>query len=51
MAFKAPSRDEINQNTEKNNNEIKKDLEESIKKTKQLQKDINEISKKINVIG
>ena len=48
MAFKAPSRDEINQNTEKNNSEIKKDLEESIKKTKQLQKDINEISKKIN---
>ncbi|MEI6019831.1 MAG: DUF4175 family protein [Bacteroidota bacterium] len=48
MTFKAPSRDEINQNTEKNNGEIKKDLEESIKQTKQLQKDINEISKKIN---
>ncbi|MBL7932225.1 MAG: DUF4175 family protein [Bacteroidia bacterium] len=48
MVFKAPSRDEINKNTEKNNSEIKKDLEESIKKAKQLQKDINELSKKIN---
>lgn len=48
MVFKAPTRDEINQNTEKNNSEIKKDLEESIKKAKQLQKDINELSKKIN---
>jgi hypothetical protein len=48
MVFKAPTRDEINKTTEKNNSEIKKDLEESIKKTKQLQKDINELSKKIN---
>jgi hypothetical protein len=48
MTFKAPSQDEIKENTEKNNTEIKKDLEESIKKTKQLQKDLNDISKKIN---
>jgi hypothetical protein len=48
MVFKAPTKDEINQNTEKNNSEIKKDLEESIKKAKQLQKDVNELSKKIN---
>ena len=48
MTFKAPSRDEINKSTEKSNTEIKKDLEESIKKTKQLQKDINDLSKKIN---
>lgn len=48
MTFKAPTRDEINQSTEKNNSEIKKDLEESIKKAKQLQKDVNELAKKIN---
>lgn len=47
MTFKAPTRDEINESTEKNNAEIKKDLEESIKKTKQLQKDVNDLSKKI----
>lgn len=48
MVFKAPTRDEINQSTEKNNSEIKKDLEESVKKAKQLQKDVNELAKKIN---
>lgn len=48
MTFKAPTKDEINESTEKNNTEIKKDLEESIKKAKQLQKDVNELSKKIN---
>lgn len=48
MVFKAPTRDEINQSTEKNNSEIKKDLEESVKKAKQLQKDVNELARKIN---
>ncbi len=48
MVFKAPTKDEINESTEKNNTEIKQDLEESIKKAKQLQKDVNELSKKIN---
>ncbi len=48
MVFKAPTKDEINENTEKNNAEIKQDLEESIKKAKQLQKEANELSKKIN---
>jgi len=48
MTFKAPTLDEIRENTEKNNSEIKKDLEESIKKAKELQKDINELSKKVN---
>ncbi|MBA3681960.1 MAG: hypothetical protein H0W73_12485, partial [Bacteroidetes bacterium] len=48
MVFKAPTKDEINENTEKNNAEIKQDLEESIKKAKQLQKEVNELSKKIN---
>lgn len=48
MTFKAPSLSEIAENREKGNSEIKKDLEESISKAKQLQKDINELSKKIN---
>ncbi len=47
MTFKAPTIDEINETTGKNNSEIKKDLEESIKKAKELQKDINEISRKM----
>jgi len=48
MSFKAPTRAEISQVTDKNNSEIKKDLEESISKAKQLQKDVNDLSKKIN---
>jgi hypothetical protein len=48
MQFKAPTKDELAESTEKNNSEIKKDLEESIKKAKSLQKDVNELSKKIN---
>lgn len=48
MAFKAPTRDEINQATDKNNSEIKKDLEQSIKSAKQLQKDVNDLAKKVN---
>ena len=48
MVFKAPSKDEINESTDKNNTEIKKDLEESISKAKQLQKDVNDLAKKIN---
>ena len=42
-----PTTEEINQSSEKNNSEIKKDLEESIQKAKQLQKDVNELAKKI----
>lgn len=48
MFFKSPTQDELNKTIDNNNVEIKKDLEESIKKTKQLQKDVNELSKKIN---
>ena len=48
MVYKAPTKDEINENTSKNNSEIKEDLEESIKKAKQLQKDVAEMAKKIN---
>lgn len=46
MSFKAPTQDELNESTSKNNAEIRNDLEESIKKAKQLQKDINDLSKK-----
>lgn len=48
MSFKAPTLEELAESRDKNNSEIKKDLEESISKAKQLQKDINELSKKIN---
>lgn len=48
MSFKAPTRDEINQTTDKNNSEIRKDLEQSIKSARQLQKDVNDLAKKIN---
>jgi hypothetical protein len=48
MQFKAPTVDEMNQQTDKNNAEIEKNLEQSIKSAKQLQKDVNELSKKIN---
>ena len=48
MVYKAPSLDEINEAAAKNNSEIKSDLEESIKRAKQLQKDVGDLSKKIN---
>lgn len=48
MSFKAPTIDEINEATSKNNSEIKKDLDDGLKKAKELQKDINELSKKLN---
>ncbi len=48
MAFKAPTVDEVNEATGKNNEEIKKDLDESIKKAKELQKDLDALSKKMN---
>lgn len=47
MLFKAPTIDELNQATDKNNSEIKKNLDDGIKKAKDLQKDINELSKKL----
>ncbi len=47
MQFKAPTVDEVNQNTDKNNSEIKKDLDDGIKKAKDLQKDINDLAKKL----
>ncbi|MBC7695913.1 MAG: hypothetical protein H7141_10770 [Burkholderiales bacterium] len=47
MLFKAPTIDEVNQSTDKNNSEIKKDLDDGIKKAKDLQKDINDLGKKL----
>jgi hypothetical protein len=47
MLFKAPTVDEMNESTTKNNTEIKKDLDDGIKKAKDLQKDINDLSKKL----
>ncbi len=48
MEFKAPTIDELNKTTDKNNSEIKKDIDDGIKKAKELQKDINELAKKLN---
>lgn len=45
--FKAPTLRELAENTEKSNDEIKKDLIESIKEAKKLQKQINEAAKKL----
>lgn len=48
MQFKAPTIDEVNEATGKNNDEIKKDLDESIRKAKELQKELNDLSRKLN---
>ncbi|HNP98333.1 MAG TPA: DUF4175 domain-containing protein [Bacteroidia bacterium] len=45
--FKAPTLKEIAENTEKNNESIKNDLKESISQAKSLQKDLNELTKKL----
>jgi hypothetical protein len=47
MVYRAPTLNEIAHNTEKNNSEIKKDMEESIHQAKVLQKELNELYKKI----
>lgn len=48
MAFKAPTAEEVAEAAGKNNEEIKKDLDESIKKAKELQKELDALSKKMN---
>lgn len=45
--FRAPSLAEIAANTEKNNEEIKKEMENSIRQTQELQKDMEALYKKI----
>lgn len=47
MIYRAPSLSEIDLNTERNNSEIKKDMEESIKQAKELQKEMEDLYKKI----
>lgn len=47
MMFKAPTIDELNESTGKNNTEIKEDLEASLKKAKELQKDLNDLARKM----
>ncbi len=47
MLFKAPTLEELEKQTGKNNQEIKDDLNESIKKAKELQKEINDLNKKV----
>ncbi len=47
MQFKAPTLEELDKNTAKNNNKIKDDLEESLKKAKEIQKDISDLNKKL----
>ncbi|MFM2136762.1 MAG: hypothetical protein RL021_2162 [Bacteroidota bacterium] len=47
LVFKAPSLKEIAENTEKSNQSIKDDLKESIDKARQLQKDVNDLNRKL----
>lgn len=47
MVFKAPTLQELEEQRDKNNSQLKKDLEESISAAKDLQKDINSLNKKI----
>ena len=45
--FKAPTLDELEKETDKNNASIKEDLEASLKKAKDLQKEIADLNKKV----
>lgn len=47
MEFKAPTLEELEKNTAKNNDKIKDDLEESVKKARELQKEIADLNKKM----
>ncbi len=47
MVFKAPTIQQLSEINEKNNTKIKDDLQASLKKAKDMQKDINDISKKM----
>lgn len=47
MEYRLPSIDEINKHTEESNKSIKEQMEEAIKETKQFQKDIEELNKKM----
>lgn len=47
MVFKAPSLKELQANTDKNNDKIKDELEESINQAKDIQKELAELQRKI----
>lgn len=47
MIFKAPTLDELSDNTEKNNNKIKDDLQESITQAKDVQKALSDLQRKV----
>lgn len=45
--FKAPTLKEITENAEKNNTELKNDIQESVKQAKDIQKELNDLNKKV----
>ncbi len=47
QVFKAPTLKEIAENADKNNSEIKNDLQESIAKARQMQKELSDLSKRL----
>ncbi len=47
MVFKAPSIEELEKQTDENNKELKADLEKAMKEAKQLQKESNDLHKKL----
>jgi len=47
MVYRAPTLNEIAENTERNNSELKREMSESIKQAKELQKELDEFYKKI----
>ncbi len=47
MIFKAPTKDELQANTEKNNDKIKDDLQESISQAKDVQKALSDLQRKV----
>ena len=47
MIFKAPTLKELEENTDKNNNKIKEDLEESIREAKEVQKELADLQRKV----
>jgi hypothetical protein len=47
QVFKAPTLQEIAENTEKNNDDIRNELKSTMNEARQIQKDLNELSKKL----
>jgi hypothetical protein len=47
MVFKSPTLKELEANTDKNNNKIKDDLQESIKQAKDVQKELSDLQRKV----